>query len=117
MATPDARIWVTPDLHLASTPDGLQLQGTLTVPKAEITPEGLGNNGVAVSQDQVIVGAEPKAQADTLKIYSTVTMTLGDAVNFKGFGLTTRLEGGVTVSEQPLRVTTGQGELRLVEGR
>jgi translocation and assembly module TamB len=116
LATPDGRIWVTPDLHLASAPDGLHLEGTLTVPRAEITPQGLGNNGVAVSQDQIIVGAEPKAQADALKIYSLVTVTLGDKVEFKGFGLSTRLEGGVTVNEQPQRVTTGQGELRLVEG-
>jgi len=117
LATSDGRIWVTPDLHLASAPDGLHLDGTLTVPRAEITPQGLGNNGVAISEDQVIVGAEPKAAADTLKIYSLVTVTLGDKVEFKGFGLSTRLEGGVTVSEEPQRVTTGQGELRLVDGR
>ncbi len=117
MATSDAHIWVTPDLHLVSAADGLHLEGTLTVPHAEITPQGLGNNGVAISDDQVIVGAEPKAQADTLKIYSSVTMTLGDAVSFKGFGLSTRLEGSVTVNEEPQRVTTGLGELRLVEGR
>ena len=116
LATPDARIWVTPDLHLVSDADGMHLEGTLTVPKADITPQGLGNNGVAVSQDQIIVGAEPTAEENPLKFYSQVTMTLGDAVNFKGFGLTTRLEGGVTVSEEPQRVTTGLGELRLVEG-
>ena len=117
MATSDAHIWVTPDLHLVSATDGLHLEGTLTVPHAEITPQGLGNNGVSISEDQVIVGAEPKAQEDTLKIFSTVTMTLGDKVSFKGFGLSTRLEGGVTVTEEPQRVTTGLGELRLVDGK
>lgn len=117
MATPDARIWVTPELHLTSDTDGMHLEGTLTVPKAEITPQGLGNNGVAISEDQIIVGNEPTAEDKPLKFYSTVTMTLGDAVNFKGFGLTTRLEGGVTVNEEPQRVATGNGELRLVEGR
>jgi translocation and assembly module TamB len=117
VANADAHVWVSPDLHLASAPDGLHLSGSLLVPRAEITPQGLGNNGVAVSEDQVIVGAEPKAQADTLKITSTVDLALGDKVSFKGFGLSTRLEGAVTVSEEPQRVTTGQGELRLVEGR
>ena len=61
VASVDARIWVTPDLHLLSDADGLHLEGTLTVPKAEITPQGLGNNGVPVSQDQIIVGAEQQA--------------------------------------------------------
>ncbi|WP_029921070.1 translocation/assembly module TamB domain-containing protein [Nevskia soli] len=117
LATTDARIWVSPDLHLLSDADGMHLEGTLTVPKAEITPQGLGNNGVAISEDQVIVGAEPTAEEQPLKLYSRVTVTLGDAVSFKGFGLTTRLEGGVTVAEEPQRVATGNGELRLVEGR
>ena len=117
VATADARIWVTPDLHLLNDAEGLHLDGTLTVPKAEITPQGLGNNGVAVSQDQVIVGAEPPDVGQQLKIYSKVTVTLGDAVSFKGFGLSTRLEGGVTVSEEPQRAASGLGELRLVEGR
>jgi len=117
VATVDARIWVTPDLHLLSDADGLHLEGTLTVPKAEITPQGLGNNGVPVSQDQIIVGAEPTAEEDPLKFYSKVTMTLGDAVDFKGFGLTTRLGGSVTISEEPQRVTTGVGELQLLDGK
>jgi len=117
VASVDARIWVTPDLHLLSDADGLHLEGTLTVPKAEITPQGLGNNGVPVSQDQIIVGAEPTAEENPLKFYSKVTMTLGDAVDFKGFGLTTRLGGSVTISEEPQRVTTGVGELQLLDGK
>ncbi|MDR3414828.1 MAG: translocation/assembly module TamB domain-containing protein [Nevskia sp.] len=117
VAVPDARIWVTPDLHLQSDDSGIRLQGTLTVPKADITPQGLGDSGVTISSDQVIVGAEPQPQPPPLRIYSTVALVLGDAVNFKGFGLATRLEGSVTVSEEPQRDTSGLGELRLVEGR
>jgi len=116
VATPDARIWVTPQLHLLGDAEGLHLQGTLTVPKAEITPQDLGDNGVAVSQDQIIVGAEPNAEEQPLKFYSKVTLSLGDAVNFKGFGLSTRLEGAVTVDEAPRLVSTGLGQLQLLEG-
>ena len=116
LATADARIWITPDLHLSGDAGGLHLDGTLTVPKAEITPHGLGNNGVAVSEDQVLVGVPPKPQDQPLQLSSTVTVTLGDAVNFNGFGLTTRLTGGVTVSEAPHQLTTGQGQLNLVNG-
>jgi translocation and assembly module TamB len=116
VATPDARIWVTPQLQLQSAADGMHLQGTLSVPKADITPRGLGNSGVAVSPDQVIVGAEATAEEETLKVYSSITVSLGDAVNFKGFGLTTRLAGAVTVNEEPHRVSTGQGQLQLLEG-
>lgn len=117
LANSDARIWVTPDLHLVSDADGMHLDGTLIVPKAEITPQGLGNNGVPVSQDQIIVGAEPASAQQPLLLYSNITVTLGDAVDFKGFGLSTRLEGGVTVNEEPQHAATGFGELRLVNGR
>lgn len=117
LATADARIWITPDLHLSGDAGGLHLEGTLTVPKADITPRGLGNNGVAVSEDQVIVGGPPKEQEQPLKLSSTVTLKLGDAVNFKGFGLSTRLTGAVTVNEAPQQLTTGQGQLNLVNGR
>ena len=115
--TTDARIWITPDLHLLSDASGIHLDGSLAVPKADITPKGLGNNGVAVSEDQVIVGQEPTAEDAPLKIFSEIAVSLGDAVRFQGFGLTTRLEGAVTIREEPQRVATGQGELRLVEGR
>lgn len=117
LATADARIWVSPDLQLTGDAAGLHLTGTLVVPKADITPHGLGNNGVAVSEDQVIVGAEPKPQAQPLQISSTVALALGEAVNFKGFGLTTRLAGAVTVDEAPQQLTTGQGQLILINGR
>jgi translocation and assembly module TamB len=117
LAITDGRIWVTPDLHLSSDAGGMHLEGSLTVPKADITPQGFGNSGVAVSEDQVIVGAAPAPQNQPLRISSVVTVKLGDAVNFKGFGLTTRLTGGVTVNEAPSQLTTGQGELQLVEGR
>jgi translocation and assembly module TamB len=113
----DVRIWVSPDLHLQSGADGATLSGTLTVPKAELTPQGLGDNpGVTVSRDQVLVGTPAEQAGPSLRIRSNVRFALGDDVHFKGFGLTTRLEGAVNVNDDPVRGTTGQGELQLVDG-
>ncbi|HZP13235.1 MAG TPA: translocation/assembly module TamB domain-containing protein [Nevskiaceae bacterium] len=117
VATPDARIWVTPDLHLVSDDTGIHLDGKLAVPRAEITPrKGIGDQGVAVSSDQVIVGAEPKKPASVIKVYSTVELALGDNVKFTGFGLTTDLGGGVTIYEQPEHDASAQGVLVLNNG-
>ncbi len=118
VATPDARIWITPDLRLASDDTGVHLEGSLTVPRAEITPrKGIGDQGVAVSADQIMVGAEPAPPNAALKVYSTVKVALGEQVSFKGFGLTTQLSGSVTIFEEPLRETSAQGSLYLNNGR
>lgn len=118
VSVPDARIWVTPDLHLTNDATGLGLSGTLTVPRAELTPQGLGDNpGVSASRDQVLVGAPPSDQEAPLQLNASVSFVLGNQVHFSGFGLTTRLEGSVDVDEVPGYDTAGQGELRLVDGR
>jgi translocation and assembly module TamB len=117
VATPDARIWVTPDLHLVSDDTGIHLDGTLTVPRADITPrKGIGDQGVAVSSDQVIVGEAPRQPASVIKLYSTVQIALGDRVKFTGFGLTTDLGGAVTIFEQPQHEASAQGRLELSHG-
>jgi translocation and assembly module TamB len=118
MATRDARIWVTPALRFTKDANGAVLNGALIVPKADITPQGFGGDGgVSASEDQVIVGTrESTPPSKPLRLSSIVAFQLGDAVNFKGFGLTTRLEGTVVVFDQPPRPVSAQGEVRLVEG-
>jgi translocation and assembly module TamB len=121
-ATPDAHLWITPQLHLVREVAGARLDGTITVPKAQITPRnfGGGNSGVSASKDQILIsGGEPQQAPppSTFKLSSNVRLVLGDAVSFAGFGLSTRIAGAVAVSEQPQREATAQGELNLVEGR
>lgn len=115
-AIPAARAWIGADLHLVSDASGVKLTGEITVPKAEITPQGLGGGGVAPSPDQVIVGAEVPPAEKPVPITTNVRIGLGDSVRLEGYGLKTRLEGAVTVFEEPGRETRGQGELRLVDG-
>jgi len=119
MSTPNAHVWITPDLHLQRDENGARFEGTLMVPKADITPKDLGSSGVSVSRDQVIiVDGKPQvvASGTPLQIYSNVQLVLGDAVRFDGFGLVTRISGVVTVNEEPLRDPTAKGELRLLDG-
>lgn len=117
--TPDARAWVTPDLMLLRDAEGIHVDGSLTVPKADITPRGGlgGDEGVTVSPDQQIVGQKPQPAGAPLKIYSKLDLILGDAVRFKGYGLTTRIIGKVAVDETPKHPPLAQGELQLVDGK
>lgn len=117
VSVPDARIWVSPDLHLVNDADVLGLSGTLTVPRAELTPQGFGDNpGVTASRDQVLVGTPQAEVQGGPQLTASISFVFGDQVHFSGFGLTTRLEGSVDVDEVPGYDTAGQGELRLVDG-
>jgi len=115
--TAQARAWVTPDLRLVRDAKGATVTGVLTVPRADITPKGgLGGGGVEVSSDQVLVGAAAPPPQETLPVYADLKLVLGDKVNFEGYGLKTRIEGAVSVTQEPRRGALGRGELRLVDG-
>jgi len=117
MKTAEAKIWVSPDLHVALADRRLAVDGTVTVPKAGITPKSLGDGSVSASSDEVMVGDDPGAQAErNLRIEADVTLKLGDDVRFEGFGLKSRLTGAVQALEQPGIATRARGEINLVDG-
>ncbi|WP_028081199.1 translocation/assembly module TamB domain-containing protein [Solimonas soli] len=118
MKTSDARVWVSPDLHAALGEQRLVVDGTVLVPKAEITPKKLGDGSVSASGDQVLVGNDPGAQQrKDLRIDAKVTLKLGDDVRFEGFGLKSQLKGQVQAIEQPGVPTRANGEINLVDGK
>jgi len=115
--TPELRAWISPDLTLLLDGTRAKLTGTVTVPRAEITPREISGGGVAPSADQEIVAHGSRPDARGMKVESEVRVVLGERVRFDGLGLRTRLEGSLTAYDQPDRPTTGRGELRLVGGR
>ncbi len=115
--TPELRAWISPDLTLLLDGTSAKLTGTVTVPRAEITPREISGGGVAPSPDQVLVTHDTRPDARGMKIESEVRVVLGQRVRFDGLGLKTRLEGALTAYDEPDRPTTGRGELRLVGGR
>lgn len=117
MNTAQARAWVTPKLHLVRDAKGATLTGELNVPRADITPKGFGGGGVDVSSDQVLVGVEAPPPPQTLPVYADLRLVLGNRVQIEGFGLKTRIEGAVNVTQEPRRGALGRGELRLVDGQ
>lgn len=115
--TSDVRAWVSPDLRITLAEQNLKVTGSVTVPRAEITPKSLGDGSIAASSDEVLVGNDPGAQQrKDLHISADVTLKLGDKVHLEGFGLKTDLEGSVQAIEQPGLVTRARGEIRLVDG-
>nr|WP_241696254.1 translocation/assembly module TamB domain-containing protein [Solimonas terrae] len=117
MNTNEAKVWVSPDLHVALADRRLAVDGSVAVPKAGITPKSLGDGSVSASSDEVMVGDDPGAQPKrNVLINADVTLKLGDDVHFEGFGLKSRLSGSVQAIEQPGVATRARGEINLVDG-
>lgn len=111
----DARVWVSPELSYRQDAEGMSLTGTVAVPKADITPRKLAANAIGASSDQVLVGADAPV-GKSLPLSAEVTVLLGDAVSFEGFGLKSKVRGQVTAIDRPgLGSTRGRGELRLID--
>lgn len=116
--TRDARVLVSPELQVGVGADRIDVTGTVTVPEADITPRNLpAGSAVTVSDDQVIVSAENEPGAAGRALHADVTLVLGDAVHFEGFGLTADIAGSLAVKQRPGDPATGTGELRVTEGR
>jgi translocation and assembly module TamB len=112
----DARVWISPRLAFAQNAEGLRLTGTVQVPKADITPRKIAGNAIGASNDQVLVGADAPSNSAPLPLTAQVTVSLGDAVTFEGFGLKSRLGGEVTALDEPGGAgTRGRGELQLID--
>lgn len=116
--TRDARVLVSPELQVGVAADRIDVTGTVTVPEADITPRNLpAGSAVTVSDDQVIVSADDEPGAAGRALYADVTLVLGDAVHFEGFGLTADIAGSLAVKQRPGDPATGTGELRVTKGR
>ncbi|HIL23622.1 MAG TPA: hypothetical protein EYG20_10100, partial [Alcanivorax sp.] len=113
---PDARILLTPDLTLAGDLEGLNLTGSLAIPEAEIRPVEIPEGAITVSNDQVLVHQEGDSPSQ-LPLGMDVTLTLGDKVHFKGFGLDAMLGGTLQIEQKPQRPPQLNGELVIREGR
>ena len=116
--TEDAKVYISPDLTLKV--DGLDanLNGTLVVPEALITPQKrTDSSAVRVSDDQVLVGPTAGDEdSPGLQLRSKLKLVLGDKVRVEAFGLTTNITGDLTVRERPGQQTTATGELNTVGG-
>lgn len=112
----DATIYISPDLQLTGDGKEVQLTGLLHVPEVRLEPRELPESAITVSDDLVIIDAENQTEG-SLPFGMSVNVTLGDKVNFKGFGLTARLNGDLDVRQKPFQPTQLYGELTIVEGR
>jgi translocation and assembly module TamB len=112
---PEARVLVSPDLQVKLQHHAINITGKVDIPFAKIQPRDM-TSAATVSEDAVIVGGEPPVE-EKWAIRSKVRLTLGERVNFFGFGFDGRLGGSLLLEDQPGHLTTATGEINIPEGR
>jgi translocation and assembly module TamB len=120
IARDELRLEMAPDLRLVASGTRIDLSGEVVVPSARIQLLEVPSTGVGVSDDVVLVGveAEPEIKEPTIvETFTDLTLSLGDDVSFRGFGLTTMIDGSLRVTDQPGTPTRADGVLTLRDGR
>jgi translocation and assembly module TamB len=112
---PEARINVTPDLQVELQHHTIKLTGSAHIPYAKLQPKDV-TTAKRVSDDTIIVGGKQTDEEKWL-IFTNVRLTLGERVNFYGFGFEGRLGGSILLKDVPGQVTTATGEINVPEGR
>jgi translocation and assembly module TamB len=107
---PDLSVDTSPDLTLRIGEDVFDISGTLAIPRATAQIRDLPQSAVPRSDDVIVHAPERVVEQPTGTIVTgNVEVLLGDEVRFSGFGLNSRLEGG-------LRLTQARGDYLRVRG-
>lgn len=112
---PEAWVLASPELSLSKVRNRIDLGGVLQIPRARYTARDV-SSALSPSSDVVMVGSEEKIdKEEKWKIYTAVRFAFGNDVSFNGFGLKGLVRGEVVAMDEPKKLTTGYGELQMVD--
>ncbi len=113
--TADLRAVASPDLQVGLVDRTIQVRGQVGVPSATIDVEKL-SEGVSASEDVVVLDPADPERAPSSRLDLDMAITLGDAVQLRGFGLEGTLAGTMRVRSRPGQEMVATGRLD-VDGR
>ena len=113
---PEARVDASPDVALRLQGQRIDVKGQVALPYARIEPANL-TNAVLPSGDEVIVDQSAPVHPTIFKVYSDITLQLGERVTVNTAGLSGRLSGSIRVATDDTGISRGSGELKVEEGK
>jgi translocation and assembly module TamB len=113
--TPQADIWLSPNIQLSATPQQVDILGQLIVPKARLSVNSVGNKAIGLSDDVMIAGEETSNAK--MKLVPHMRVLLGEGVTLSGSGLTTGLMGQLEITRSRLGNLLFQGEVNTKNGQ
>lgn len=115
--TPEAQVWISPELDVTTFADRVTVDGEVRVPRAVVELREIPAVAVPVSRDAILVGDTSLSEASPLDVQARVRLVMGDSISFRGFGFTGRPSGSLLVSEEPGQPTSATGQLTVSDGR
>ncbi len=109
-------ITVSSRLQLDASPHKLHLGGEITIPTARINIRELPASAIRPSADVKLLGAENDDE-ERWQLTTDVDVALGHDVQFRGFGLYSKLRGGLKINQGSLGPLNGNGVISLHDGR
>jgi translocation and assembly module TamB len=118
LRVPDRYVQASPRVTLRYGGGGLDVEGTVDVPKADIVVRQLPSSAVSPSADAVVHDRPVTAQAASFpRIGGALQINLGQDVRLTAFGLDTRLTGSLRLAQTPEGAAAGEGVVRLADGK
>lgn len=112
---PEAQVHISPDLKIKLHKNIIDIKGKIHIPYAKLQPKDI-TTAAKVSDDAVIIGGEQVIE-QKWAIFTKTRLTLGERVNFYGFGFEGRLGGNLLLEDEPGQQTKATGEINIPEGR
>ncbi|MDB4308106.1 translocation/assembly module TamB domain-containing protein [Gammaproteobacteria bacterium] len=114
---PDLTVDTSPDLRLRIAKNIFDISGAIFIPYARAEVRDLPAGAVARSDDVIVHSAERIVvdEGETI-VTGNVEVALGDDVRFRGFGLDSRLEGGLNLKQGRDGFLRTTGTVRVRDG-
>ena len=114
---PELTVVTSPDLRLRIARNLFDISGTIFIPYARAEVRDLPANAVARSDDVIVHSPDRDVQVDDGTIVTAnVEVVLGNDVRFRGFGLDSRLEGGLNLAQGRGGFLRTNGAVRVLDG-
>ena len=109
---------ISPDLQIVQTPKRLDINGTLTIPSANIYPTNISTT-VSLPDETVIINPHASIQKNTPTLpdlYANIHLILGDNIKIDALGLKSNVSGDLKITALPEGEPTAIGHLQLNKG-
>ena len=109
---------LSPNIKLNANRELIHLSGETVIPWLRANIKRLPPSATKLSNDAVIVNEQDtKGEAESpIKVFSNLTLTLGKDVEFKGFGLSSKLTGQLNLLKDAQRQFFTSGYVSVVDG-
>ncbi len=113
------KVRLSPELQLAASPQGYQINGELRIPEARIKPPRGSASRVTESEDVVLVGVteQHQVEAESVPIAGQLKVVFGEEVAIDADILETHLAGVLDLTWDNQVVPLVNGEIALQDGR